>query len=202
MSGHCEDVCIPDTMVWALVHGSIREVRRGWQSQKSLIFMHFHGVFLGSQHAIWPKLHNGKVSLLDTIRNLIEKNLIISERRRSKEKGDEPTTYRLNIVGETPENTHTPRGVKSIPGGGVKSTPRPSDKNYTTQETVLQETDTNTDIEQPLSRRNLINLAHFLSKQPKDFDLHLVQTFNEVMHLTLYAHADPVNPFEQLEHPS
>jgi hypothetical protein len=59
-----------------------------------------------------------------------------------------------------------------------------------------------TDIEQPLSRRNLINLAHFLSKQPKDFDLHLVQTFNEVMHLTLYAHADPVNPFEQLEHPS
>jgi hypothetical protein len=24
--------------------------------------MHFHGVFLGSQHAIWPKRHNGKVS--------------------------------------------------------------------------------------------------------------------------------------------
>ena len=24
--------------------------------------MHFHGVFLGSQHAIWPKHHNGKVS--------------------------------------------------------------------------------------------------------------------------------------------
>ena len=59
-----------------------------------------------------------------------------------------------------------------------------------------------TDIEQPLSRRNLINLAHFLSKQPKDFDLHLVKTFNEVMNLTLYAHADPVNAFEQLEHPT
>ena len=40
-----------------------------------------------------------------------------------------------------------------------------------------------TDIEQPLSRRNLINLAHFLSKQPKDFDLHLIKTFNEVMNL-------------------
>src|SRR4029453_5476365 len=62
MSGHCEDVCTPDTMVCALVHGSIREVRRGWQSQKSLIFMHFHGVFLGSQHEIWSKQHNGKVS--------------------------------------------------------------------------------------------------------------------------------------------
>jgi Bacteriophage replication protein O len=85
-----------------------------------------------------------KKTLLDTIRNLIEKNLIISERRRSKEKGDEPTMYRLNIVGETPENTNTPRGVKSTPGGGVKSTPHPSDKNYTTQETVLQETVNNT----------------------------------------------------------
>jgi hypothetical protein len=85
-----------------------------------------------------------KKTLLDTIRNLIEKNLIISERRRSKEKGDEPTTYRLNIIGETAENTNTPRGVKSTPGGGVKSTPHPSDKNYTTQETVIQETVTNT----------------------------------------------------------
>jgi hypothetical protein len=53
-----------------------------------------------------------------------------------------------------------------------------------------------------LSRRNLINLAHFLSKQPKDFDLHLIKTFNEVMNLTLYAHADPVKSFEQLEHPT
>ena len=85
-----------------------------------------------------------KKTLLDTIRNLIEKNLIISERRRSKEKGDEPTTYRLNIIGETAENTNTPRGVKSTPGGGVKSTPHPSDKNYTTQETVIQETVINT----------------------------------------------------------
>ena len=85
-----------------------------------------------------------KKTLLDTIRHLIEKNLIISERRRSKEKGDEPTTYRLNIIGKTAENTHTPRGVKSTPRGGVKSTPPPSDKNYTTQETVIQETVTNT----------------------------------------------------------
>jgi hypothetical protein len=85
-----------------------------------------------------------KKTLLDTIRNLIEKNLIISERRRSKEKGDEPTTYRLNILDEVKENSNTPRGVKSIPGGGVKTTPHPSDKNYTTQETVLQETVINT----------------------------------------------------------
>src|SRR4030095_4829842 len=85
-----------------------------------------------------------KKTLLETLKNLVEKNLILSERRRSKEKGDEPTTYRLNIIGETAENTNTPRGVKNTPGGGVKSTPHPSDKNYTTQETVIQETVNNT----------------------------------------------------------
>ena len=64
-----------------------------------------------------------KKTLLETLKNLVEKNLILTERRRSKEKGDEPTTYRLNIIGDTAENTNTPRGVKSIPGGGVKTTP-------------------------------------------------------------------------------
>jgi DNA-binding transcriptional ArsR family regulator len=85
-----------------------------------------------------------KKTLLETLKNLVEKNLILTERRRSKEKGDEPTTYRLNIIGKTAENTNTPRGVKSIPGGGVKTTPHPSDKNYTTQDTVIQETVNNT----------------------------------------------------------
>src|SRR4051812_46958273 len=70
MSGHCKGVCIPDTMVCALVRGFPREVRRGWQSQKPLIFMHFHEVFLGSQHEIWSKQHNGKVSDFDVITDL------------------------------------------------------------------------------------------------------------------------------------
>src|SRR4030095_4029899 len=64
LSSHCEGVCAPDPMVCALVRGSTRDVRRGWYGQKSLIFMHFHGVFLGSQHEIWSNQHNGKVSLL------------------------------------------------------------------------------------------------------------------------------------------
>src|SRR2546428_8930304 len=46
------------------------------------------------------------------------------------------------------------------------------------------------DIEQPLTQRNLVNLAHILPKQSKDVDLHLVETFNEVVHLTVYAHPD------------
>ncbi len=82
-----------------------------------------------------------KKTLLETIKSLVEKHLIITERRRSEERGDEPTTYRLNILGGSKENTLPPRGVKSIPGGVVKSTPGGSDKKYTTQETVIQETD-------------------------------------------------------------
>jgi len=58
------------------------------------------------------------------------------------------------------------------------------------------------DIEQPLTQRNLVNLAHILPKQSKDVDLHLVETFNEVVNLTVYAHPDPMNPFEQLENPA
>jgi hypothetical protein len=70
----------------------------------------------------------------------------MSKRRRSEEKGNEPTTYHLNIVGTKEEDTNPndPLGVKSTPRGGVKSTPSPRGKNYPTQETVRQQTVTNT----------------------------------------------------------
>src|SRR5688500_5918631 len=85
-----------------------------------------------------------KKTLLEAIKSLVEKHLLMTERRRSKEKGDEPTTYRLNVVSDTTENNDTPRGVKITPGGGVKNTPPPSDKNTHTQETVIQKTVDNT----------------------------------------------------------
>src|SRR5687768_1809498 len=74
-----------------------------------------------------------KKTLLESIKSLVEKNLLLTERRRSKEKGDEPTSYRLNIIGESNGNNHTPRGVKNMPGGGVENTPPPSDKNSPTK---------------------------------------------------------------------
>ena len=61
-----------------------------------------------------------KKTLLETIKSLIEKNLIMSKRRRSEEKGNEPTTYHLNIIGKREEDTDGPLGVKSTPRGGVK----------------------------------------------------------------------------------
>jgi hypothetical protein len=52
MSGHYEGVCTSGTLGCALVRGSARDIRRGYGGQKPLIFMRFHGVFLGHQHAI------------------------------------------------------------------------------------------------------------------------------------------------------
>src|SRR5262249_3149236 len=68
ISGHCEGVCTPDTRVCALVRASTRDSRRRWHGQKPLIFMHFHGGFLGGQHEMWLKQHNGKVRLFHTRR--------------------------------------------------------------------------------------------------------------------------------------
>src|SRR5262252_698618 len=80
MSDHCEGVCTPDPMVCALVYGSTREVRRGYHGQKSLIFMHFHEVFLGSQHEIWSEQHNGKV------RNIVSTCQLLTFRANFREK--------------------------------------------------------------------------------------------------------------------
>jgi hypothetical protein len=59
-----------------------------------------------------------------------------------------------------------------------------------------------TDIEQPLTRRNLIKPTDLFPKQAKDFDLHLAEPFNQVVHMALHGYADAVNPFEQLENPT
>src|SRR5215475_11963375 len=44
------------------------------------------------------------------------------------------------------------------------------------------------DIEQPLTGRNLIKSTDLLPKQAKDFDLHHVESFNQVMDCTLHGH--------------
>jgi hypothetical protein len=42
---------------------------------------------------------------------------------------------------------------------------------------------------------NLIKAADVFSKQAEDFDLYIVEAFDEIMHLTLQCHPDPVNTF-------
>jgi hypothetical protein len=83
-----------------------------------------------------------KKTLLQAIKSLEEQRIILTERRRSLERGDEPTSYRLNVRA-TPggEETTLPVGEKIRHGGGGESPPGPWGKNYPTQETGLQETD-------------------------------------------------------------
>ena len=82
-----------------------------------------------------------KKTLLVALNTLEAKHIILTERRRSAERGNEPTVYKLNIVGSSSNNPDTPPGVKSTPPLGVKSTPSPRGKNSPIQETVLQQTD-------------------------------------------------------------
>jgi DNA-binding transcriptional ArsR family regulator len=84
-----------------------------------------------------------KPTLLQALRSLEENGYIIRDQRRSKEKGDEPTVYKLRFVGGEPESV----GQKFIPpvvkkfdqGGGQESLPGGWSKNLTTQQTVKQE---------------------------------------------------------------
>ncbi|MBV8893785.1 MAG: replication protein [Acidobacteria bacterium] len=64
------------------------------------------------------------------LKGLIEKNCVVTVRNRSKEKGDEPTTYSLNILRYT---DYRQGGIPKIGNGGYRKS--------VTQETVLQQTD-------------------------------------------------------------
>ena len=48
----------------------------------------------------------------------------------------------------------------------------------------------------------MIKPTDLFPKQAKDFHLHLVEPFNQIMDRALDGHADTMNPFEELEHPT
>ena len=82
-----------------------------------------------------------KKTLLLAIKSLEDQNIVLTERRRSLEKGDEPTVYRLNVrPASLREESTPPVGEKLHQGGGGETPPGPWGKNYTTQETVVQHT--------------------------------------------------------------
>jgi hypothetical protein len=75
-----------------------------------------------------------KPTLLKALRDLAEKNIIVPTRRQSRERGDESTNYRLNIIGvdaETPSPSTNGRGggrppvVKEFDQGGLSSLTTP-----------------------------------------------------------------------------
>ena len=92
-----------------------------------------------------------KKTLLDALRNLSARRIILTQRRQSAEKGNEPTAYRLNVLrpGGTPPVTAggsplggipTPPLGENVPqGGGEESAPSPWGKNSPTQDSVGQD---------------------------------------------------------------
>ena len=67
------------------------------------------------------------------LKGLLEKNCVITARNRSKEKGDEPTTYSLNML---PYTENRQGGIPKIGKGGYRKS--------VTQHTVRQKTVNNT----------------------------------------------------------
>lgn len=83
-----------------------------------------------------------KKTLLSAIKTLAKKNIIITERRSSLEKGNEPTTYKLNILASSSlGKMPLPLGGKSHQGVGGEIPPGPWGGNPPIQESVLQESD-------------------------------------------------------------
>ena len=57
------------------------------------------------------------------------------------------------------------------------------------------------DIEQPLTGRNLIKLTDLFPNQAKDVDLHRVEALHEVVDGSVHRDADAMNPCQALQHP-
>lgn len=83
-----------------------------------------------------------KPTLLQALRSLQERGIVIASRRRSTEKGDEPTVYTLHFRTDDRGQVLIPPVVKKFDqGGGQRTSPGPWSNFFTTQETGLQETD-------------------------------------------------------------
>ncbi len=78
-----------------------------------------------------------KKTLLLAIKSLEDQNIILTQRRRSRAKGDEATGYRLHVRPGVPREESTPPvGEKLHHGGGEEIPPGPWGKNSPTQNTV------------------------------------------------------------------
>jgi Bacteriophage replication protein O len=95
-----------------------------------------------------------KKTLLDALRRLGARRIILTQRRQSAEKGNEPTAYRLNVLrpGGTPPlpmiatgtlplggNPAPPLGEKVPQGGGGETPPSPWGRNSPPQDSGEQE---------------------------------------------------------------
>lgn len=108
---------------------SLSQMLHGVQSRSGEVFDRGAGV--------------SKPTLLQALRSLEERGIIQTERRRSAEKGDEPTVYTLRF---DPDHGRSQKSIRPLvnkldQGGGQETSPPAWSKNLTTQETEKQQTD-------------------------------------------------------------
>lgn len=83
-----------------------------------------------------------KKTLLAAIKSLDKRKIILTKRQQSAERGNEPTTYSLNMRSKQQGgNSPLPLGGKPHQGVGGQIPPSPWGGNPATQETVSQQTD-------------------------------------------------------------
>ena len=110
-----------------------------------------HGIVTRDGRVLDRGVGLSKKTLLDALRNLSARRIILSQRRQSAERGNEPTAYRLNVLrpGGTPPVTAgglplggipaPPLGEKVPQGGGEESAPSPWGRNSPTQDSGGQD---------------------------------------------------------------
>jgi hypothetical protein len=108
---------------------SLSQMLHGVQSRSGEVFDRGAGV--------------SKPTLLQALRSLEERGIIQTERRRSAEKGDEPTVYTLRF---DPDQGRSQKSIRPLvnkldQGGGQETSPPAWSSFLTTQETEKQQTD-------------------------------------------------------------
>jgi hypothetical protein len=108
----------------------------GWKKESDNISLNqmLHGITRKDGTQLDRGVGLSKPTLLRTIRSLTAKQIVLAEQRESREKGYEPTNYRLNVV-----QAHAPLGQKMSQGESQNFT-KPLVKKSDPQETGRQET--------------------------------------------------------------
>jgi len=127
-----------------------------------------------------------KKTLLQAIKSLEDQNAIVTERRQSAERGNEPTCYRLNMIETLGVKSTPPLGEKVHQGLEVESSPGPRSRNSPIQETGLQET-----AKQDKNKSNIRLTSR--SKKVKEVDSHPTNHAPETVH-----NPPPDAPTEQI----
>jgi hypothetical protein len=130
-------------------------VRRtfGWKKDSDTISLNqmLNGVHRANGQMLDHGVGLTKKTLLVALTSLQDKRIILTERRQSPERGWEPTSYRLNVLTVPLGGEITSTLGEKVPQGvGGETTPRARGKNYSTQQTVLQDT-----VEQQTAARSL-----------------------------------------------